>query len=139
MNGLEKDTDQPKNVRDSLYGTLIPELKHHLETFRAGNIRSKFSAWKDITSDHEILQTVSGLKVEIEEDGFLPLPPRRGLNGPKSGVICSETASLIKKGIILEVDHSPGEVLSPIFTKKKSDGSSRMILNLKKLNKIVPK
>ena len=41
------------------------------------------------------------------------------------------------KGVISEWEHSRQEVMSPVFTRLKKDGSHRMILNLKKLNEEV--
>ena len=35
--------------------------------------------------------------------------------------------------------HEPGEIISPIFTRLKSDNSLRIILNLKKMNESVEK
>jgi hypothetical protein len=49
-------------------------------------------------------------------------------------VVEKEIETLLKKGVISECLHEPGEVISPVFTRAKKDGSHRMILNLKKLN-----
>jgi len=44
----------------------------------------------------------------------------------------------MKKGIVKVLQHENGEYISPIFLTPKSDGSFRLILNLKKLNKHMP-
>ena len=44
--------------------------------------------------------------------------------------------SLLKKEVVVESYHEPGEYVSPIFVTEKSDGGYRLILNLKKLNKL---
>ena len=45
---------------------------------------------------------------------------------------------MLKKGVLVEVDHEEGEYISNIFLReKKESGKFRMILNLKKLNKEV--
>ena len=47
-----------------------------------------------------------------------------------------EIESLLKKGVVVESYHEPGEYISLIFVTEKSDGGYRLILNLKKLNKL---
>ena len=49
-------------------------------------------------------------------------------------VISHEIQSLLQKGLIIETQESVKIFLSGIFTVPKRDGSSRLILNLKKLN-----
>ena len=44
----------------------------------------------------------------------------------------------LRKGVIKESQHEDGEYISPIFLTPKSDGSFRIILNLKKLNDYMP-
>ena len=41
--------------------------------------------------------------------------------------------------MITRCDHKEGEIISPIFLKKKTDGSFRLILNLRSLNKNLEK
>ena len=41
--------------------------------------------------------------------------------------------------MITRCDHEEGEIYLPIFLKKKTDGSFRLILNLKSLNKNIEK
>ena len=103
-------------------------------------LQTNYTIGKKLTSDREILQTVSGLQVEFL-DSNEPLPnanPTR-VSGPQSDVIASEIAKLLKKGVIEEAQHSQGEVVSPIFLHRKADGGSRLILNLKKFNTNVKK
>ena len=42
----------------------------------------------------------------------------------------------LRKGVVVESYHEPGEYIFPIFVTEKSDGGYRLILNLKKLNKL---
>ena len=49
-----------------------------------------------------------------------------------------EIKNLLHKGVTEECQHEEGEYISPIFLTPKSDGSFRMILNLKKLNDHMP-
>ena len=94
-----------------------------------------------MTSDLEVLAIVSGLPLELEK-----LPPEKptskfivsGFSKKENQFINEELSILLEKGVIKECDHEPGEYISPIFLTPKSDGSFRLILNLKKLNEYMP-
>ena len=49
-----------------------------------------------------------------------------------------EIKNFLPKGVIVECQHEEDKYISPIFLTPKSDGSFRMILNLKKLNDQMP-
>ena len=51
--------------------------------------------------------------------------------------IQTEVSNLLKKSVIVETHHNPGEFISPIFVRSKKDGTTRMILNLQSLNEHV--
>ena len=111
-----------------------------LSRFVPGNIRNYQDRWESLTSDRDILQTVSGLKVEfMESNAPLPSPRISYSSNSKSRILKSEISSLESRGIITKVAHVPGEILSPVFLKEKSDGSHRLILNLRDLNDHVEK
>ena len=44
---------------------------------------------------------------------------------------------MLYKQILKEITHDSTELVSPIFTVKKTDGGARLILNLKELNEFV--
>ena len=50
-------------------------------------------------------------------------------------MIKEEVNKLLKKGVVVECEHEPAEYVSPIFLKEKTDGTQRLIVNLKNLNK----
>ena len=52
-------------------------------------------------------------------------------------IIDNEVEKFLLKGIIRLSSHEDGQVISPIFTRPKKDGSHRVIFNLKKLNESV--
>ena len=52
-------------------------------------------------------------------------------------IIDAEIEKLISKGVIEPASHEEGEILSNIFIRPKTDGTHRMILNLKEFNKFV--
>ena len=56
------------------------------------------------------------------------------MNQSESTVIDYEVQKLLLKRVISQCEHDAGEVISPVFTRPKKDGSYRMILNLKRIN-----
>ena len=59
-----------------------------------------------------------------------------GFEIPKNQpLIQEEVNKLLKRGVAVECEHEPVEHISPIFLREKTDGTQRIILNLKNLNK----
>ena len=92
--------------------------------------------WRKITSDENILDIVQHCHFEFDED-FSDCQFHVFQGGKftesESIAIDNEISSLLAMNVITEVDHSEGEVISPIFIVPKKDGEYRMILNLKKI------
>eukprot|EP00794_Sanderia_malayensis_P012487 gene12487-13770_t len=96
--------------------------------------------WSSLTTDTEILSTVSGLPLAFESKPDQQLyASKQNFTSEESKFIGTEITNLLQKNVIKESLHEPGEFISPIFLRPKSDGSFRLILNLKKLNKFMPK
>ena len=77
----------------------------------------------------EILQTVLSLV-------FLGDPPKKDNTyipnfSKEKSALNLDIQKLSAKGVITKCVHETGEYISPIFTRQKSDGSCRLILNLK--------
>ena len=49
--------------------------------------------------------------------------------------ITSQITKFLETGIIIESSHEPDQFVSTVFLREKKDGTFRMILNLKELNK----
>ena len=122
------------------FTAFVPSLQQYLQnkcnSFKAGGLKHHVNAWREITTDPSILETVSGATIE-----FTDLPPIQGCNrldshfSPgESDVVRVEIDKLLAKGIIKPSQHEAGEVISGIFLRPKKDGSYRLILNLKNLN-----
>ena len=59
-----------------------------------------------------------------------------GIEIPKNQpTILDEVNKLLEKGLVVECEHEPVEYVSLIFLRKKTDGTQRLILNLKHLNR----
>ena len=48
--------------------------------------------------------------------------------------IQDEINKLLEKGVVVECEHEPAEYISPIVLREKTDGTQRLILNLKHLS-----
>ena len=122
----------------SIFLEILPQYKEYLyqciRHFKAGYLSQHISAWEEITSDQEVFQTVQEIKLEFEE---IPLQGEcSGFEIPKNQpTIQDEVNKLLEKGVVVECEHEPVEYISPIFLREKTDGTQRLILNLKHLNK----
>ena len=112
----------------------------HVEsnTFMAGNVKNHIGAWKRLTSDSTILNAINGYKIDF----FISPAQLKVPTGPRCSSVEDTNISLqiekfLKKGIIIESSYEPNQFISPVFLRQKKDGTFRMILNLKELNKWV--
>ena len=96
-----------------------------------------------MTSDSEILQIVSGCKIEFENE---TVPEQDSVvyssffNQIQSQVIDQEIKKLLSLQVLEKVEHEEGEFIPTIFLRflrKKKNGTYRMILNLKEFSKSV--
>ena len=120
--------------------SIIDNLKNTPDNFYGGKISDNFANWRRLTSDKWILQQVWGVQVEFQ-DNRSSIPHKREIvfNSTEDELLKQEISSFIKKGIIQEVEPVEDQVLSNNFLQEKKDGSQRVILNLKFLNKTIDK
>ena len=122
----------------SIFLEFLPQYKEYLylciRHFKAECLSQRISAWEEITSDQEVLQTVQGMKLEFEES---PLQGEcSGFEIPKNQpTIRDKVNKLLEKGVVVECEHEPVDYISPIFLMEKADGTQTLILNPKHLNK----
>ena len=105
-----------------------------IDQFSAGCISNQISVWESITSDPEVLRTVKGMRLEFE-DSPLHYPVGYEIPVGHKSLLKVEVKKLLKKRAVVSCEHEQGEFISPIFLRDKNDGSHRLILNLKGLNK----
>ena len=137
--GQEKRGDHKQTVNIEVSSNDVVEFLPDLTTFHAGNLREFFPSWRKITSDINILDYVSGVKISFEE-GLVPCQAHYRpsvFNAQEELIVRQEIKTLLEKGVIQHSHHEPGEFISTIFLRPKPDGSFRMILNLKEFNKSV--
>ena len=105
-------------------------------SFTAGNLAAHFSQWQSLTSDPEILETVWGYKIEFDTIPSLNKAMVHAvLSETQTESVDTEVSNLLCKQAIEACDLEAGEYIPPIFTRPKKDGSHRMMINLKSLNK----
>ena len=113
----------------SEYASIVPMLvkyfKSMVTNFRAGQISNYLPAWQELTSDPEILETVSG---QIKEFEMQPIQTTMPVQCPLSNLACqvvdTELQALLIKGVIIPSKHEPGKFVSPVFIRSKKDGST---------------
>lgn len=98
------------------------------DTFAAGCIGHSLRAWKEITSDNEILSTVLGMKIVSDEPPQQPFLAICKRPASEEAVIDLEMEKLLSKRVIEPTGHSHGEIISDVFVRVKKDGGHRMIL-----------
>ena len=114
----------------------LTDLRHRVDSFKAGNIRNYAHNWKKITSDKNIIDIVTdGLQLNFTDcppQGSEPFEYPRGQN--EHYTINEEVNKLLAKEVIKPCGRETGEYFSSLFTRDKKDGTYRTILNLKSLN-----
>ena len=104
----------------------------------AGNIKHFIGKWQELTCDSTILSAVAGYKIEFLVNPVQIMVPKPTNMSPQEIYHTDlQIDKFIKKGIIVQSYHEQGEFISNISLRPKKDGSFRMILNLKELNKFV--
>ena len=111
---------------------LIKYLEARQTNFEGGCISSFLPLWESLTKDPEILQIVSGLPIEFDETPFQmeSIPTNTLIQNQLA--VDNEIESLIKKKVIKLDSKEQGDFISPIFLRPKTDGTFRMVLNLKR-------
>ena len=78
------------------------------------------------------MKAVEGLILDFKLE--TPSQNSKVMSGQASQNVMVEINKLVGKGVIEYTEHEKGEFISPIFFLSKSDGTKRLILNLKTLN-----
>ena len=95
-----------------------------VQHFQAGQIINYADQWRKLTSDPEILETVTGQNIEFYQISIQIKPPFQPKWSPEEAeFIDSEIPSLLEKGVIQHSKHEQGEFISSVFLRPKKDGS----------------
>ena len=118
----------------------VDQIKAHLkisiDKFQGGCIKFFLYKWKELTSDMEVIGTVSGMSINIASNLSTINKYQYSFNDKDDSFIGSEIQNLLKKGVIKNSSHELSEFISSIFHREKRDGGYRLILNFKKLNEL---
>ena len=116
----------------------IPDINLNFDPIRT--VATCYRIWALITKDHRTLQVI-GQGVRLD---FTSIPPQdrvtvfqSGLSTTQTATITTEIESLLRLKVIAPSRQSSCLWISPIFTTTNKDGTSRLILNLKKLNLLI--
>ena len=133
---LKLTREIPKNVHPllkDLFTEDIPVIP------LAGRLKHFTKNWEKITNDQNILKVIRGLKLDFIQKPHQnqgPHPIRMGKEDRH--LMQLEIESMLEKGAIQPTKPSKDQFVSTVFLREKKDGGQRPIINLKKLNKIIP-
>ena len=113
------------------------QLKNECNNFRAGRVAQFYENWRDLTHDQEILTDIRGTNIECNTAPQQHKLSHKQFSKDNTPIIESEVEKLLSKGVIEPAQHEQREILSNIFIRSKTDGTYRLILNLKEFNKHV--
>ena len=114
------------------------QLAAQINKFTAGQISTHIDVWRQITSDKAILDIVRGCQIEfVTQPIQYRVPNEPTFSQTELKFIYDDIARLESLCIVEKTIPCEGECISTIFTTPKKDGSRRLILNLKKLNKFI--
>ena len=91
-------------------------LNTQLTNLKPGKTKQQLCDRKHLTSDFKLLQTVSGLLIELTDE--LVQTHHHNCSQQHQIVIDDEIKKLLQKNVITRYDHEEGEIISPIFLKK---------------------
>lgn len=96
------------------------------------------AAWNEVCHDAIVLDWIKGYKIPFTEKVFQFSAPKNSNWSPREfDQVLVQINKLLKKGAIQTCQEERGQFVSKIFLIPKPDGSYRLILNLKKLNKFI--
>ena len=143
LSSTEKLLSQLEKIKQSVstFEEHLPNIKSHLknecDNFRAGRVSQFYENWQELTHDQEILRDIRGANIERNTTPQQHKLSRKQFSEDDALIIESGVEKLLSKGVIEPARHEQGEILSNIFIRPKTDGTYRLILNLKEFNKNV--
>ena len=107
-----------------------------IASFQGGRLKRHIVQWNKLTCDREVLNIVSGYKLEFSQTPYQARVPNETKFKPsEQSKVQAKLDKLLKSKVIQLCGHELGECISTIFLRKKKDGhSQRVILNLKHFN-----
>ena len=113
--------------------SLSNQLHIERSIFKAGSLRAKINIWKRLTSDPEILDTLTRVSLSFQEPPFQDrLSHEIKFSGDEEKLVAQELQKFLDQGIIEFSELRQGDYVFNLFARpKKSPVEIRLILNLK--------
>ena len=110
-----------------------PSLLGKVYNFRSGKFEKHDKRWRKLTSDPNILSIAFSHKTELADKATSPKYSDEEIN-----LIKDEIDKLLSKGIYYwDTCHEEKEFVSPIFLSYRGNEGISLIVNMRKLNKII--
>ena len=136
--GPEVGAEQVNQVWSEFVNATISLGRKNSLEFQAGRLKNHVQFWKTLTTDRSIIQMILGAPIQLTNTAVQDRPPVPYVfPAHKSALISREISDMCRKGVIVRADHSSEGFVSRIFTRDKSDGSTRIILDLSDFNDCV--
>jgi len=104
----------------------------------AGRLKFFWGKWREVTSDSRILSWIQGYVIPFSKSVVQKsIPKDTSWSEKERDIIRDLIDKLIVKGAVSRCQPSKDQWLSKIFLVTKSDGTYRLILNFRKLNKFI--
>ena len=104
----------------------------------AGRLKYFIDQWEELTSNKKVLSWIKGYKIPfVSKVCQLTLPKETQWSIQEVKIIKGKIFELLKMGAVRLAIPCEGQFVSKIFIVPKPDGSYRLILNLKLLNKFL--
>ena len=138
-NNAQKGQMMNQNMNMSVQPEIMQVLKRDIQNFRGGNLKNHLKKWKNVTSDKIILDIIgNGVKVDLIDTPKSNSKFASPLSHEEELIVKKEVVLLKRKNIVAKANVTENSIfVSEVFSMSKKDGSQRMILNPKRLNKFV--
>ncbi|XP_060803745.1 uncharacterized protein LOC106132281 [Amyelois transitella] len=111
-----------------------------LTKVHAGRIQHFYKRWLEVTNNDNILDWVrNGIPIPFTSEPVQHIVPRITLSAEEQFDMSLAIDNLLYLGAISPVDPCEDQFISSTFLAPKSNGEKRFILNLKSLNRFIPK
>ena len=138
-NNAQKGQMMNQNMNMSIQPEIMQVLKRDIQNFRGGNLKNHLKKWKNVASDKIILDILgNGVKLDLIDTPKSNSKFASPLSHEEELIVKKEVVLLKRKNIVAKANVTENSIfVSEVFTMSKKDGSQRMILNPKRLNKFV--
>ena len=123
---------RPEPYNDKVFGGKIADaVKEMTDGAKFSRISKN---WCQITTNKFVLNLIKGIELKLVTPltEFTPRPIN--FSSEEMSLIDIEVQTLLKKGAIIQVTPTEGQILSNIFLRPKKNGKLRPTINLKGLN-----